>query len=285
MTASELADRLRAGFAGYTRAERAVASYMLANLTRLPFETAATVAEAVGVSQMTVGRFLRGLGYNNLSELKNDLRADLGSSSLLISDRVARLGEGEEGGDRLRGNFELEVDALLAVYELVGSPPWTRTAARLRTADAVFAAGFQTLEGVASTFAQRLAYLRPGARLLDGRDGTFAELLAGEARDPALILLEMRRYTRASRLLAEAAAARGIGLTVICDAHCAWAHEVTDDVLVVRTDSRLFWDSQAPFMSLLNLLLDELARETEEVISDRVRRLTALQEDFGQFDA
>lgn len=279
-----LAERLRAGFAERSRAERAVASYMLANLPRLPFETAASIAEAVGVSQMTVGRFLRGVGYSNLSELKDELRQGLGASSLLVSNRVERLGEGGEAGERLRRNFDLEVESLLTVYELPGTPAWTRTAARLAEADSVSAAGFQTLEGIASIFVQRLTYLRPAVRLLDGRDGTFADLLAGGERKPALVLFEMRRETRACRLLAEAAAERGVGLTVICDAHCAWAHELADDVLVASTESHLFWDNQAPFLSLLNLLLDGVARALEPAVGERTRRLHALQDRFGQFE-
>jgi DNA-binding MurR/RpiR family transcriptional regulator len=279
-----LAERLRAGFPRYTRAERAVASWMLANLARLPFETAATIAEAVGVSQMTVGRFLRGLGYDNLTELKRDLQSSLGSRSLLISDRLERLGEGMPAGERLRRNFDQEVEALLTVYEQVGSPAWTRTVRRAARADAVFAAGFQTLEGVASSFVQRLAYLRPGAHLLDGRDGTFADLLEGEAREPALILLEMRRYTRASRRLAEAAAERGIPVAVICDAHCAWPRELGHDVMAIGTDSQLFWDGQAPFLSLLNLLLDAVARELGDRVVARVGRLHALQDRFREFE-
>lgn len=278
-----LSERLRAGFPGYTRAERAVASYMLANLPRLPFETAATIAESVGVSQMTVGRFLRGLGYSNLAELKEELRQGLGSRSLLISDRVDRLGEGVEAGARLRRSFDLEVEGLLSVYEQAVTPAWGRAVRRLARADAVFAAGFQTLEGIASTFLQRLTYLRPGARLLDGRDGTFADLLEGGLAAPALVLFEMRRETLASRRLAEAAVERGVGVTAICDAHCTWAHEVADEVLVARTDSNLFWDGQAPFLSLLNLLLDGVARELEPQVAERTRRLRALQDRFGQF--
>ena len=283
MTA-DLEQRLRAGFTRFTPSEKAVASWVLANITRLPFETASTIADAVGVSQMTVGRFLRSLGYNGLSELKRGLRAQLGAKPVLISDRVARIGQDGETGERLGANFELEVEALLAVYEQVGSDAWTRTAERIANAGTVFVAGFQTLEGIASSFVQRLDYLRPDAHQLDGRDGTFAELLAGNARDPALILLEMRRYTRVSRLLVEAAAENGIGVTIICDPYCTWAHEVSADVLVVSTDSRLFWDNQSGFVSLLSLLLDDVARALGAEIDARAHAMAALQNRFGSFE-
>ena len=71
---SSLAEKLRSGFPNLTRSEKAVANYMLAHLKSLPYETAASIAESAGVSSMTVSRFLRGLGYRGLSELKEQLR-------------------------------------------------------------------------------------------------------------------------------------------------------------------------------------------------------------------
>ena len=69
-----LEDRIKAQFSKMTRSERSVASYMLANLHLLPFESAADIASNVGVSQMTVGRFLRSIGYRGIGNVKRDLR-------------------------------------------------------------------------------------------------------------------------------------------------------------------------------------------------------------------
>lgn len=283
---ADFAERLRREFSAYTRAEKAVASYLLANISRLPFETAATIAEAVGVSQMTVGRFLRARGYTGLSDLKQELRAEFSASPVLISDRVARLTQ-SEGGDRRRTSFEAEVEALLGVYELVETPNWRRVVDHLTGAGRVCVAGFQTVEGLASVFTQRLSYLRPGAKLLEGRDGTFADLfeVGGDPDHGAfLFLIEMRRCTRAARLLAEEATARGIPMAILCDGHCGWAHDVTDMVLSVSTDSNLFWDSQTPLISALSLLLDETANRLGDQVAARTHLLATLQDRFGAFE-
>lgn len=46
-----------------TKAEKAIASYFLTNLQSLPFETAATVATKIGISEATIGRFCRSPGF------------------------------------------------------------------------------------------------------------------------------------------------------------------------------------------------------------------------------
>lgn len=278
-----LDQRLKKNFAEFTPAEKAIASYFLADAARIPFTTTAKIAEAVGVSRMTVGRFLRRLGYSGLTDLKEDLGAALPTPPLLISDRMTRLA-GARGGRRLRTSYEAEVAALLNVYEMVGGDTWNRVAHRLANAATVAVAGFQTVEGLASSFVQRLGYLRPGARLLDGKDGTFFELLEDGRDDGFLFLVEMRRCTRAARLLAEAAASSGVPVAILCDRHCHWARDVTEDVLSVSTDSELFWDSQAPLVSAMGLLLDDCARTIGGPIAKRAKRLVALQDRFGAFE-
>ncbi len=256
---------------------------MLANAHLLPFEHAAAIAAKVGVSPMTVGRFLRSIGYGGFGQLKNELRGAAASPGLLVSDRLDRIRGNVRDGVALHDNLQLEVNALIAVYEHVGTPLWDRTIQRLVASDQVFVAGFQTLAGLASDFAARLQYLRPGVGVLDGRDGTFAELLAGTAKKPCLVLFEMRRYTKFSQLLAQQCRAQGIPVVMICDTHCHWALDCTDSVFTVNTESNLFWDAQAPFLSLTNLMLDHVVRKLKNQATVRLKALGALQDRFGAF--
>jgi DNA-binding MurR/RpiR family transcriptional regulator len=280
---TRLAEKLRNGFPNLTKSEKAVANYMLAHLKSLPYETAASIAESSGVSPMTVSRFLHGLGYKGLSELKEQLRTEIDATPLLISDRLARIRKASRCDTKLWENFDLEIAATLGVYELLGSATWNNAVDALADSSDVFVAGFQTIAGIASDFAARLDYLRPRARFLDGRNGTFSELLADGGGAPCLILFEMRRYTKTSLKLAEAARAAGIPLLVVCDSHCYWARDYTDLVLTVSTQSHLFWDNQAPFLSLSNLLLDAVIAKLGEAIEPRLRRLRDLQEHFEAF--
>ncbi|QEX15712.1 RpiR family transcriptional regulator [Hypericibacter terrae] len=278
-----LTNRLRKEFSGLSKAEKAVASYMLTNMSSLPFETAASIAESVGVSQMTVSRFLRALGYRGLSDLKDKMRNELDTTPLLISDRVDRIRKQSSRDSKLWDNFELEMQATIGVYELRATRAWKRSIEILAKRSDVYVAGFQTIAGIASDFAARLDYVRPNVRLLDRGNGTFAELLAGQASAPCLVLFEMRRYTRLSHQLARSAVDAGIPVIIICDNHCHWARDYTEEVLSVSTDSHLFWDSQAPFLSLVNLLFDDLIARLGDKVAERIRAMRELQDRFEAF--
>jgi DNA-binding MurR/RpiR family transcriptional regulator len=281
---AQLGEQLRERFLSLTRAEKSVANYMLANMNNLPFETAASIAESVGVSQMTVSRFLRTLGFQGLGELKESLRHGPGATPLSISDRVDRIRKQSSGDGGLWDNFELEMQAILGVYELRGTLAWRRTIECLAAPSEVFVGGFQTIGGMAADFAGRLEYVRPNVRFLDGKNGTFGELLAGGAvQTRSLVLFEMRRYSKLSHQLARAALDGGIPLAIICDNHCYWARDYTENVLSVRTDSKLFWDSQAAFLTLTNLLLDDLIASLGPEVKKRLEVMRMLQQKFEAF--
>jgi DNA-binding MurR/RpiR family transcriptional regulator len=280
---TSLVQKLQSEFPGLTRSEKAVANYMLNHLRSLPYETASSIAESAGVSAMTVSRFLRSLGFNGLSELKEQLRVELDAAPLLVSDRLQRMRKGEARDGKLWENFDLEVMATLGVYELTSSPTFAQVVEVLADAGGVFVCGFQTLSGMASDFAARLDYARPGARFVDGANGTFGEVLASEANSPCLILFEMRRYSKASIQLAEMAREAGMSLIILCDDHCYWARDYTDLVLSVSTRSNLFWDNQAPFASLSNLLIDAIIARLGDKVAPRLEKLRALQDRLGAF--
>lgn len=280
---SKLGERINAQFARMTPAERSIASYMLGNLHLLPFESAAGIAARVGVSQMTVGRFLRSIGYEGIGAVKAELREATLSPELKVGGRLGRMVVKSAAGEGLHNNLQMEVNALVDVYEYVGTPMWNRALTHLTEADAVFVAGFQTVSGMASDFAARLQYLRPGVGVLDGRDGTFADLLAGTSASPCLVIFEMRRYTRFSQLLAKKAQERGIDLIVLCDRHCVWAHDHTDLVFTVNTDGTLFWDNQTPFLSLTNLMFDYIVRRLQPSVTERLKAMAELQDQFKAF--
>ena len=278
MTAT-LRERLEDALPGASRADRAIATYMLADLPGLPFETAASLAAKVGVSEPTVGRFCRTLGYGGFKDLKEHLRRDIGDRPWLIGDRLEALrGRMGAAGGLARG-LEREMAALVAVYELAHGPAWEAATRRLARAPAVFATGFQTERGVAEIFVHQLQYLRDGVRLLDLAGGSFAELLAREG-DAALVVFEARRYSRLALDLARAAREAGVPVTLVTDPYCDWGREVASEVFMVPTAFDLFWESNAQMASLANLLVNGAFLELGPAAEARMARVSDLHGRF-----
>ena len=137
--------RLEACLGDGTKADRALAAYILARPETIPFESAATLAEKVGVSEATVGRFCRSLGYDNLKDLKQHLGQDIGERPWLIADRLRDFqDQARASDDPLGRSLELEMAGLVAVYEIARSAEFRKVVERLTRARRVFVCGFQT---------------------------------------------------------------------------------------------------------------------------------------------
>ncbi|MBO6601884.1 MULTISPECIES: MurR/RpiR family transcriptional regulator [Paracoccaceae] len=276
-----LRDRLNEALATASKADRALAGYMLSDMSTLPFETAASLAVKVGVSEPTVGRFCRSIGYDGFKDLKKNLKNDMGDQPWLIGDRLRDLqARTKAGEDQLARGLELEMAALVAVYEAAHSPDWHRAVKRLAGARRVFAAGFQTERGMAQIFVNQLQYLREDVHLLDLAGGNFAEVLAISDGDAALVIFEARRYSRHAQLLAREAKAAGIPVTLITDPYCDWGREVSTEMFVVPTAVNLFWESTAQMASLANLLVNGVFLELGPEVEDRMNRIARL---YGRF--
>jgi len=264
-----------------SKADRAIASYMLAKLNSIPFETAASLAGKVDVSEPTVGRFCRSIGYKSFKDLKDSLKRDIGDKPWLVSDRLRDLQDRARAGEDLLGRgLELEIAALVAVYEHAQTPEWQRVVKRLAKAPAVFATGFQTERGMAQIFVNQLQYLRDRVHLLDLEGGNFSELLAADNKESCLVIFEARRYSRMARLLAQEARKAGIRTTLITDAFCDWGRELVDEVFVVPTEFNLFWESTAQMASLANLLVNGVFIELGPTVEKRMDEIHRLYSRF-----
>jgi DNA-binding MurR/RpiR family transcriptional regulator len=272
--------RLTASLEQGTKAERALASYMLANLNTLPFETAATLATKVKLSEPSVGRFCRSIGYRHFKALKADLQGDIGERPWLIGDRLRNYRERSRRGDELARGLELEIAALVSNYELAQSKEWKRAVKRLAHVPQIFVAGFQTERGLAQYLVNQLQYLRPGVHLADLAGGNFSEALLSTPRSVNLIIIEARRYSRLARRLAAEAQALGITTTLITDTYCDWGHDLVGETFAVQTDLNQFWDSSAPMASLIALLINSIFNELGPSVEARMNEVSAL---YGRF--
>ena len=276
-----LRERLSDAVSSASKADRALAAFMLAEFGNLPFETAASLAAKVGVSEPTVGRFCRAIGYDGFKDLKRNLRNDMGDQPWLIGDRLRDLQKRTKAGeDQLTRGLELEMAALVAVYETAHTPEWDRVVKRLAHAKTVFVVGFQTERGLAQIFAHQLQYLRDKVHLLDLASGNFADFLATEDTEIALVVFEARRYSRNAQLLAAEAKAAGIPVTLITDPYCDWGHKIADEIFVVPTSFNLFWDSTAQMASLANLLVNGVFVELGPEVEARMNKVARL---YGKF--
>lgn len=257
--------------------EQSVATHLAAHPEQLPFETAATLAQRLGVSAMTVGRTLKALGYRGLGQLRAEMRFEVPDASAPWLRRgTSRAQPTLKDGDRTRA-LRAELEAVEAVHALSEKPAWREAVAAIAKARQVFVAGFQSERGLALSFADQLAYVRPGVRYLSVENRGFADLRTEADERSCIVLVDARRYSRWFRLLAQRAVELKIPLVTATDSYCRWVSDLTPYAFQARTDSGRFWDNSAPIASLLNLLIEDVIED----LGDSVHPLLEAVSEFG----
>lgn len=273
--------RLERSLSSAAVSRRAIAQYMLANLYELPFQTSADIAVKLGVSESTVGRFCRSIGYEHFKDLKNDLKADLGDGPWLVGDRLQEFRQqSSQSPQGLPRSLDLEIDALVKVYEYSLTPAWQSVSQLLATRRKVFVAGFQTERGIAASMVHLLQYLRDGVQLVDGAAGHYADVLLSPVQDCALVVFEARRYSRHAQILCRKAREAGIPVILVTDTFCDWADQHADEVFRVSTEFNLFWESSAAMLSLVHLLVNEVCKQLGPDVEKRLEATAALHNEF-----
>ncbi len=276
-----LAARLRGISGDLTRSEAMIAQWLLLNEATLALENGASVAVKTGVSEITVSRFLRRIGFRGMAELKAEVGSAAAKLHIHAADRYMRLLEGELGTLLKR-----DADAILGLGAQIARPEWGQAIAAIDTADEVFVTGFQTVRGLAEDFARRLGIVRGSVRYLAPHDAGLVEWVpssrrAGETR--ALVLVDMVPYAREAEVVVRTAARLGITPVVVTDELNTWAGAHTPLVFHASTKVGAFLESTGPLATLLNLVTHAVAGRDPEKARRRITAWPALIRDLDLY--
>lgn len=278
-TLKRLEQALRDDDASITRSGRTVAAYLRDNLAHIPFETGANIAARTGVSEMSVIRFIRSLGYASLRQLKDELRAVDGGGDGSVDDALERFHVRRDAMGGLEASLELELRAVIEAYRLTTLERWRAAVDLLTRRKQVHVVGFQASKGLALDFATRLKYARDGVRFAEGNSGVYSEILEGDPEEICLVLVDTVAYASKGLLLARRVRDLRIPLIVVTDRFSNWSYEFTDLVLQGSTHVKAFWDSTASLSIILNLLINSVAGG----LGDKAVQRFELMKELGQY--
>ncbi len=268
-----------------SKSDRLIAHYIERNLAEIPFETAKSIATRLELSPMTVGRYLRRMGFDGLDQLKHELRRGSSNPAWQVKGPVDRLREDIREGKLLAGLIQEQINNLGLVYELTTSPEWQQAIEALIGASEVYVAAYQNVRGIAQYFASQLSYTRSRVQFVDGLNGTYSELLDGSVEGRVLFLHDVRRFAAKAKPLAMEARRAGVKVILYTDEYCPWAADVSDICLVVPGSHGPLWDGAATTIAVMDLMLSNIIVVLGDEVSERVGMLTRLQDVFGDFEA
>ena len=261
-----------------TPVQRRVARYISEQPAQVAALGAGELAERTGVSQPSVSRFAKALGFAGYPELRRWLRR------FVASDQP------ERSGDRSR--LRLAIDSEIANLRRLDG--WleqhdhevSRAGRLLAGADTVFVTGLRASASVAAHFAFFAAKLHPDVRRLsEGESAAWDAMSQCPAPQRAVLLaIALPRCPRQIVVTADAARALGLRTVVMTDDVVRAVTTGADVVLPVGVSARLVFDTPAAPMLSATALLEAMADAAPVRTQRRLEAFERIAEAHGYFD-
>ncbi len=279
---ASLLERIRIIAAEGSKSNQIVGTYLLAHHEAAEL-TANALSKKTGVSEATVVRFAKGLGFAGYPELIEALRAT--NKSRLTSIERLEIAEARLGSNALEATLNAEIRSLKATLESVKPESFDCAVRGLLRAKNIYIVGTRSSTSLADYMYFYMTLILEHVHLVQFATGAdLYEQLLRISEDDALVGITFPRYSRRTveaMRLAKKNGAMTIGIT---DSEASPVVRSSDVLLYARNDVTSFVDSLVAPMALINALVSELGQRRKNETRLNLAKLESLWEENTVYD-
>ncbi|WP_254916149.1 MurR/RpiR family transcriptional regulator [Pandoraea sp. PE-S2T-3] len=187
--------RIREQLDQLSPSERRLAEFALDLPGDLAGYTASELATLAQVSNATVTRFVRRLGYASFDDARKHVRSEQRAGSPLAMAATTPATEAV-ADDLVGAQRQQSLANIDATYRRLSSNEIAQIAAAILAARKVWVVGFRSSHPLAMYFRWQLLQIVPSAQVIPGAGETLGEHLAGIDADDVVIVFALRRRIR-----------------------------------------------------------------------------------------
>lgn len=267
-----------------TRTDAEIAEYMLEHLSTIGFQTSTTLAEAVGVSDTSVIRFIRKLGFKGYADFRSEMNArtarqiDRAQPDLNPGEKYLRTLE-HLGSDSLISDVsQYTLNNLRKSYAQLDQGTVEQVVDILLRSDRKYIAGFRGTACCAQYMASKLLFLAPHVVPILHADASAVENLLDITDRDCLFLYSFPRYSEIARPLLEIARESGAKVILMTDRRTSPLANKADVVLTAQVDGLGFTNSYVAPLSLSEVILLSVSGRRDVTDSKRFNRIDSVME-------
>ena len=276
-----IADRVKN--ARLTKSQRKIAEYFIQNPERVGMSSSMEMAKAIGVSDASITRFARAIGYEGFTDLKNDIYSSLasqaagGANSLSLAERF-EANRTQFGGESPVEYMKVIQYDLERTFRQNGDQQFQQAVELLRGADRRYVIGFRGCLGVAGQCAWLLRFLLDHVvHICDEGPGGIGSLQDIQGGD-CVLLFSLSRFYKSDLRLARLAKDRGASVVLVTNSVLSPLAELADVLLLAETKNVSFFNSAMAVNLISEYLVTRLAQLLPEDYHRRAKerdKLTA----------
>lgn len=251
-----LAERIKN--AQLTKTQLRIADYFMQNQERIGSLSSLEVAQEIGVSDASIIRFSRAIGFDGFADLKDSIYNMLvqnAFSNLSLSERVAKNSETYKGGN-LNHQFQNIIHQNIAsVFRNNSQESYDLLTQKIVHSSNRYVIGLRGSRGVAMSFGRLLTFMLPNVRCLVDSECSSINLLQDIGKTDILIMFVMARYYKIDIECLEMARKKGAFICVIQNELTGPLNAYADLLMVASTTGMGFFNSTVSIEMIAEYIL------------------------------
>jgi DNA-binding MurR/RpiR family transcriptional regulator len=263
-----------------TKSEKRIANYLRKSQDEAAFLSAAELADHLGLSEATIVRFARTVGFESYPAMRELLQENFRRRVTHSTRLRSRLDDLREGGDLFEKVTVSEIDYLTQALQTVNRDALHRTVSYMLERDHIFV--FGTGPSITLVHLLNLRLTRYGKQVIPltvaGRE-TLEPLLLMTDRD-LLFAIGFFDVNPTLQIVLDSAQETGCPVILLTDTLESVIGDKADVVLAARRGPVSAFHSLVVPMTIINTLLLEIAHKSPEDALSNLDKLDKLRERF-----
>lgn len=283
---SRLSDKLQE--ANLTPQQKKIGDYVFRNQARVANMSSQELAKEIGVSDASVIRFSRAIGYKGFSDLKDDIYNALireksySVRHMQLSDRYDVMA-GHSSMDYLSQDFlETMNYNITRTFQQNSEKSYEKLADMILEADRKYVSGLRGCIGVSHHFTRLMKFTVRGVIYLAGENDAAENLGILQDIRPSdiFILFAFARYYKTDMMLVKIAKEHGAKICVITDSLMAPMTSYADITFLAETSHISFFNSAIGAEMIAEYIVTLVSRKNSKEYKERAKERDIMTEDL-----
>lgn len=272
-----------------TKTQKMIAKYVLDNSADACFMTSTEIAETLGVSESSVIRFSRSLGFNGFMDFQKALRKDyqdkvlsISSTITVPSQRIAQQNKLENNTDYINRHFKIAAKNLETVFRNNSVASFEEAADIIISSKRKYIAASRGDTCLSDYFLLYLKQMVPHVVMTNTPSISPIDHMCNIAKEDCLIIFSFPRYSTVDEITAQMAHDAGAKIIVITDKPSALLAPYATALFTVSVDSNAFFNSFVGPQFIAEALLDTISHKVKG-IEKRLKRIDKYLGKLGNY--
>lgn len=272
-----------------TKTQKMIAQYILDNSADACFMTSTEIALKLGVSESSVIRFSRSLGFSGFMDFQKSLRRDyqdkvlsISSSITIPSQRIAKRAQLTSSAEYINRHLKN------AAKNLENALTSNRPEAFEEAADIILASRHKYItasrgnSSLGDYFLLYLKHMVPNVETTSSSAISPVDHLCNISKDDCLIMFSFPRYSSEDKICARMAREAGAKIIVVTDKPSALLAEYATVLFTVPVDSNAFFNCMVGPQFVAEAILETLSHKAKG-IEKRLKKIDRYLGELGNY--